>query len=40
MHTSAPGFPTLDYVKPAALAEAGRLLVEQDGAARPFFRKE
>jgi CO/xanthine dehydrogenase FAD-binding subunit len=34
MHTPTPGLPTFDYVKPASLAEASRILVEHDGEAR------
>jgi CO/xanthine dehydrogenase FAD-binding subunit len=37
MHTPTPGLPAFDYVRPASLAEACRLLVEHNGEARPFM---
>jgi carbon-monoxide dehydrogenase medium subunit len=37
MHMPSPGLPEFDYLKPASLAEASRVLAEHDGRARPFM---
>lgn len=37
MYMPSPGLPEFDYVKPASLAEASRLLTEHAGEARPFM---
>jgi carbon-monoxide dehydrogenase medium subunit len=36
MHMPSPGLPGFDYLKPASLAEASRVLAEHDVRARPF----
>jgi carbon-monoxide dehydrogenase medium subunit len=37
MHMPSPGLTEFDYVKPASLAQASRLLAEHAGEARPFM---
>lgn len=37
MHMPSPGLPEFDYVRPASLAEASRILAERPDRARPFM---